>query len=263
MGCRIVRYGLPSFCAVQCFVYLHSYISYILQLTLNVMSPQRNEYNTQKYKMPSYFINRILFLLIVLFTHTGMTSIAIAEDSGKPGDLPNAEESNVEASNDSIAKIADSAIIEDLNSVSPLAKFSHWKVYKDVSGKTAKCHAVSHPVSTKYFHGIRNMPYSAVSIYESGDLSFSTYPGFIISGSAAPIINIGSKNFALMVLRERYAATYSAFEDKKMLPRILALHTFSVRSDNARSTRIAFDTYSTTGLEEAIQYMKNQCIMES
>ncbi len=148
------------------------------------------------------------------------------------------------------------AIAEELKH---MKAFGDWEVYveEDQQGKKL-CHALSKPYRTKAFHGVRNLPFVAVTM-EGSTYTLSTYPGFTLDHTQPPILSVQDKDFALKVERQGHAITYSDISDVSIFNHIMGSKgNFSIRS-YSKYDRVAVDIYTISGLRAALDYMHQNC----
>ncbi len=150
----------------------------------------------------------------------------------------------------------DTANAVNFNEMKRVRSYHAWDVYIDAE---KGCHAISKPVESKAFNGIRNIPYIVMSYHKLDRYTFSMYAGYALNQSKEPSAIINNKTFALRLNREFFAYTYDSSDDVEIFNNAIAdgkyikIRTYSVNNETA------LDYYSLQGFLKAARFMQKKC----
>ncbi len=140
--------------------------------------------------------------------------------------------------------------------------FGYWEVLLPLNVKKGNsCHAVSFPLITKSYSGMRDLPYLMISYYNPDMFTISTYAGFIIDKENPLSITANNRTRMLKIARDFYAYTFSSNEDVAIINDMIEdQRMVKVRSYHS-TNGVAVDYYSLDGFSKAMKYLEHNCLI--
>lgn len=140
-------------------------------------------------------------------------------------------------------------------------KIGFWKIYftYDDTGRKV-CRAVSSPIETKVYEGIRNTPYISVTYIAPNVYTISTYAGFVINTDKNFTININKHTYQLKPTRTYFAYTYNSDDDINIINDMIIADDYIKIKLYDQVLGIAIDYYTLDGFKSALLYMEKNCI---
>ncbi len=136
--------------------------------------------------------------------------------------------------------------------------FSHWSVYYELKSNGKKLYyAVSTPIQTKVYNGIRDEAYMAITYVNPTEYTISVYFGFIVDSKKPLSLNTANSTYTLPVIQDEFAYTYNSSDDINILNDLVTSSNtlIEIRSYDI-SAGLAVDYYAPTGLKEALLYIQ-------
>jgi|GEM_PF-1326476 len=135
--------------------------------------------------------------------------------------------------------------------------FGSWEALSgNVNGEDT-CVALSHPVDTRIYEDVRDVPYLAVSYNK--ELTISISPGFELSNSNPVTLTVNDTPRLLKNSRDFFAHTYNSIDDVRIINDMRLDRKFCKAVSYDDEEHVAIDYYSLEGFTDAIEYLRKNC----
>jgi Invasion associated locus B (IalB) protein len=157
------------------------------------------------------------------------------------------------------ACIAVSPLAHAAETVTAIETFSEWSLYADSKTPHQFCFVASQPKSSEPNGATRDAPRLYISAWpkEGVKAEVSFRMGFPVKSASEPVVNVGDTQFKLFATDDRIYIK-DATQELKLVEAMKKGAELKANALSERGTEIV-DTYSLSGLGQALAKLQSQC----